>query len=172
MGYDNDRLKSMHQVALDRASNAEREMNLWKSRASAAEKASQGSEKRYKALAAENQRLRTTLQSIRAGSQTEIKKFEKEKDKLLERLGRLADSKPSAHFMFTDLSGLDVAESNIGGGKGYMDIALEDAENARSRLAAECDDLRKLVVDCTNSLQTVVHSAHIREDDHAMEDEV
>ena len=33
-GYDNDRLRSMHQNAVDTAGNAEREMNVWKSRAS------------------------------------------------------------------------------------------------------------------------------------------
>ena len=33
-GYDNDRLRSMHQNAVEAAGNAEREMNLWKSRAS------------------------------------------------------------------------------------------------------------------------------------------
>jgi hypothetical protein len=33
-GYDNDRLRSMHQNAVDAAGNAEREMNVWKSRAS------------------------------------------------------------------------------------------------------------------------------------------
>lgn len=32
-GYDNDRLRSMHQNAVEVAGNAEREMNLWKSRA-------------------------------------------------------------------------------------------------------------------------------------------
>ena len=33
-GYDNDRLRSMHQSAVEAAGNAEREMNVWKSRAS------------------------------------------------------------------------------------------------------------------------------------------
>ena len=33
-GYDNDRLRSMHQNAEEVAGNAEREMNVWKSRAS------------------------------------------------------------------------------------------------------------------------------------------
>jgi len=33
-GYDNDRLRSMHQSAVEVAGNAEREMNVWKSRAS------------------------------------------------------------------------------------------------------------------------------------------
>lgn len=33
-GYDNDRVRSMHQNAVEAAGNAEREMNVWKSRAS------------------------------------------------------------------------------------------------------------------------------------------
>lgn len=139
---------------------------------SAAEKASQASEKRCKAQAAENQRLRTTLQAVRTGAQTEIKKFEKEKDKLLERLGKVADSRSSGQLKCSNTSALGASESNLGGGRGYLDIALEDAENRRTRLSAENDDLRKLVLDCTNEMQEVLHSIRPREEGRCIEDEV
>lgn len=139
---------------------------------SAAEKASQASEKRYKSQAAENQRLRTTLQAVRTGAQTEIKKFEKEKDKLAERLVKTADSRPSAQFKCSNMGALGASESNLGGGRGYLDIALEDAENRRSRLSVENDELRKLVLECTNGVQGVLHCARTRGDEHSMGDEV
>jgi hypothetical protein len=60
----------------------------------------------------------------------------------------------------------------MGGGRSYLDIALEDAESARGRLAEENDDLRKLVVGFTNGLQQVVQSTRARLDENAMDCEV
>jgi len=56
-----------------------------------------------------------------------VKRFGKEKDKLLERLSKIVNSKPTAQFACSNLNAsmtLGVFE------KGYLDIALEDAENA------------------------------------------
>ena len=190
-GYDNDRLRSMHQDAVEVSGNAEREMNVWKSRAScvpsplscfhlclclaypshfsAAEKMAENTEKKFKALTQENQRLRTTLQSVRLGAQNEVKRFEKEKDKLLERLSKIADSKPTAQFTCSNLN-VSTTESKFE--KGYLDIALEDAENARVNLAEENDILKKLVVDCANGAQGLLHRIKYRGDQRHMVDEV
>ena len=193
-GYDNDRLRSMHQTAVDAAGNAEREMNLWKSRAScvfssvfppflldfisisfpfvfrAAEKVAENTEKKFKTLGQENQRLRTTLQSVRIGAQNEVKRFEKEKDKLLEKLSKIADSKQTtAQFSCSNLY-VSATESNFE--KGYLDIALEDAENARANLVEENDVLKKLVVDCANGAQRLLHRMRYRGDERHMIDEV
>lgn len=192
-GYDNDRLRSMHQSAVEVAGNAEREMNVWKSRASCvhlfphisatfvgahtlpvsfrtAEKVAENTEKKFKALTQENQRLRTTLQSVRLGAQNEVKRFEKEKDKLLERLSKIADSKQTtAQFCCSNLN-VSATESKFE--KGYLDIALEDAENARVNLVEENDVLKKLVVGCANGAQGLLHRIKYRGDERHMVDEV
>jgi hypothetical protein len=80
----------------------------------------------------------------------------------LERLGKITDSKHSAQFWCTNLLAVNAPENNIGGGRSYLDIALEDAENARSGLAAENDYLRKLVMECTNMAQDALHAARVR----------
>lgn len=188
-GYDNDRLRSMHQNAVEVAGNAEREMNVWKSRAScvslsmslfgeltpvnlfrAAEKVAENTEKKFKALTQENQRLRTTLQSVRLGAHNEVKRFEKEKDKLLERLSKIADSKQTTTQL--SCSNLNVGATESKFEKGYLDIALEDAENARVNLAEENDVLKKLVVDCANGAQGLLHRIKHRGDERHMVDEV
>ncbi|KAF9784973.1 Afadin and alpha-actinin-binding-domain-containing protein [Thelephora terrestris] len=169
-GYDNDRLRSMHQTAVEAAGNAEREMNVWKSRASAAEKVTETTEKKFKILTQENQRLRTTLQSVRLGAQNEVKKFEKEKNKLLERLSKIADSKQTTTAQFV-CPNLDVSATQGRFEKGYLDIALEDAENARVNLAEENDVLKKLVVDCANGAQGLLHRIKYRGDERHMVDE-
>ena len=194
-GYDNDRLRSMHQSAVEAAGNAEREMNVWKSRASCvllphiflhlywthtppffpfffrtAEKVAENTEKKFKALTQENQRLRTTLQSVRLGAQNEVKRFEKEKDKLLERLSKIADSKQiTAQF---SCSNFDVSATESNFEKGYRDIALEDAENARVNLVEENDVLKKLVADCANGAQGLLHRIKYCGDERHMVDEV
>lgn len=127
-------------------------------------------EKKFKALTQENQRLRTTLQSVRLGAQNEVKRFEKEKDKLLERLSKIADSKQTtAQFV---CSNLDVSGTQSRFEKGYLEIALEDAENSRVNLAEENDVLKKLVVDCANGAQGLVHRIKYRGDERHMVDEV
>lgn len=136
---------------------------------SAAEKMAENTEKKFKALTQENQRLRTTLQSVRLGAQNEVKRFEKEKDKLLERLSKIADSKPTAQFT---CSNLNVSTTDSKFEKGYLDIALEDAENARVNLAEENDILKKLVVDCANGAQGLLHRIKHRGDQRHMVDEV
>ena len=136
---------------------------------SAAEKVAENTEKKFKVLNQENQRLRTTLQSVRLGAQNEVKRFEKEKDKLLERLSKIADSRPTAQFA---CSNLNVSTTEGKFEKGFLDIALEDAENARVNLAEENDILKKLVVDCANGAQGLMHRIKYRGDERHMVDEV
>ena len=136
----------------------------------AAEKVAENTEKKFKTLTQENQRLRTTLQSVRLGAQNEVKRFEKEKDKLLERLSKIADSKQmTAQFSCSNLN-VSATESRFE--KGYYDIALEDAENARVNLVEENGILKKLVVDCANGAQGLLHRIKYRGDQRHMVDEV
>ena len=131
----------------------------------------ENTEKKFKTLTQENQRLRTTLQSVRLGAHNEVKRFEKEKDKLLERLAKIADPRQAttAHFL---CSNLNVSATEGRFEKGYLDIALEDAENARVNLAEENDILKKLVVDCANGAQGLLHKIKYRGDERHMVDEV
>ena len=100
-----------------------------------------------------------------------MKKFEKDKDKLLERLSKIADSKQPMTAQFV-CPNLDVSATQGRFEKGYLDIALEDAENARVNLAEENDVLKKLVVDCANGAQGLVHRVKYRGDERNMADEV
>lgn len=53
------------------------------------------------------------------------------------------------------VDGLDL----VGKGQGFLEIALEQAENARSKVAEENQRLRRLVLDAVNELQSAVHLA-------------
>lgn len=131
----------------------------------------ENTEKKFKILAQENQRLRTTLQSVRLGAQNEVKRFEKEKNKLLERLSKIADSKQTTTAQLV-CSNLNVSATESRFEKGCLEIALEDAENARVNLAEENDVLKRLVVDHANGTQRLLHRIRYRGDERHMVDEV
>jgi hypothetical protein len=47
----------------------------------------------------------------------------------------------------------------VGKGQGFLEIALEEAENARCQLGKENIYLRKLVLTAVNEIQSVLHQA-------------
>lgn len=57
----------------------------------AAENVTENTEKWFKALNQESQRPRSTLESVRLSAQNEVKRFKKEKDKLLKHPSKITD---------------------------------------------------------------------------------
>ncbi|KAH8091643.1 Afadin and alpha-actinin-binding-domain-containing protein [Cristinia sonorae] len=165
LSYEHERLNSMYKTALDRAGNAEREMNTHKSRLASANLALQNSESAHKRTTAELQRLRTTVQGLRAQHATELKKVEKEKERVMERWSKLADSQakhgssPSG-LTIANLSVVEASDVQLRGkGQGFLEIALEQAEKSRNDLADETRTLRGLVHSTANELQRIVYTA-------------
>ncbi|KAF5373288.1 hypothetical protein D9615_007377 [Tricholomella constricta] len=152
--YDHDRLRSQHRHATETAANAEREMNVHKSRWTAATRALQASEAAHKQTTAELQRTRTLLQGVRASHQSEIKKKEKDVERMSEKWSKLA----GAQAKLTAVpSGMRCANTSvvtgmeiIGKSKNFLEIALEEAEKARSQLGEENIVLRRLVLTTVN----------------------
>lgn len=132
---------------------------------SAANRSLQSSESAHKHTAAELQRTRTALQAIRLTHQSELKKKEKEIERMVEKWSKLADMQ--VKLGTTAPSGLQlcangdvgVAEVVMGKGQGYLEIALEQAEKGRGELWEENAKLRRLVVNAVNDVQGVLHLA-------------
>ncbi|KAF8972768.1 Afadin and alpha-actinin-binding-domain-containing protein [Flammula alnicola] len=163
LSYDHERMLSMYRTATDKCANAEREMNLHKSRLVAALKTLQTSENAHKQTTAELQRTRTLLQGVRATHQAELKKKEKDIERTLEKWQKLADaqSKVSAASSGLRCANVAVVEGTeiLGKGQGFLEIALEQAEQARSHLGDENLLLRKLVLRAVNEMQSILHKA-------------
>ncbi|GLB41635.1 putative afadin- and alpha -actinin-Binding [Lyophyllum shimeji] len=161
--YDHERLRSLHKDATETAANAEREMNLHKSRLAAATRAVQASEAAHKQTTAELQRTRTTLQGVRATHQSEMKKKEKDIERMSEKWSKLADAQAK---LMAAPSGMRCANVEvvtgselIGKSKTFLEIALEEAEKARNQLGDENVVLRRLVLKAVNEIQSIVHRA-------------
>lgn len=97
---------------------------------------------------------------MRATHQTELRKKEKDIEKLTERWLRVADSQSK---LASTASGLYITNSNvvdgtefIKRGDNYLELALEQAEQAREGLQVEVLDLRKTAVRMHNELQILL----------------
>ncbi|KAJ6581800.1 Afadin and alpha-actinin-binding-domain-containing protein [Mycena capillaripes] len=163
LSYDHERLMTMYRTAMETAANAEREANLHKSRLTASTRSLQACESAHKQTLAELQRARTALQAVRATHHSELKKKEKEVERMTERWGKLADVQAK---LSTASSGLRCANLKIvdgtevaGKGTGLVDLALEQAEEARQRLSQENTRLRGLLLGAVNEAQSMLYQA-------------
>ncbi|KAL6297903.1 Afadin and alpha-actinin-binding-domain-containing protein [Sparassis latifolia] len=165
MSYDNERLMSMYQAATERAAHAEREMNLHKSRLAAATRNLQSTEVAHKHTTAELQRTRTSLQAIRTAHQTEIKKLDKEKERMVERWSKISDSQLKAATSNGGIrsANFDVVEASDvplrGKGQGLLETALEEAQQARKELFDQNRKLRRVILSTANEIQSIQHAA-------------
>ncbi|KAI0664322.1 Afadin and alpha-actinin-binding-domain-containing protein [Cubamyces menziesii] len=164
LSYDHERLTSMHKAETEKAANAEREMNLHKSRLNATLKSLQSSENAHKHTTAELQRTRTTLHALRATHQTEIKKLDKEKERMVDRWSKLSDAQLKIGSLRAGLTcaNLDVVEASDvklrGKGQTFLDVALEQAETARKELLEQNRKLRGVLLSAANELQSVLYA--------------
>ncbi|KAF9224074.1 hypothetical protein BS17DRAFT_880114 [Gyrodon lividus] len=163
LSYDHERLMTMHRSATDKAAYAEREMNVHKSRLATATRALQSSESSHKQTTAELQRTRTSLQALRTTYTTELKKKEKDIERMIEKWTKVADCQTK---LSTTSAGMTIRGANaevvsgseiVGKGKGFLEVALEHAESSRVELLDETTRLRRLVLVSANRLQSMIH---------------
>ncbi|KAL1713197.1 Afadin and alpha-actinin-binding-domain-containing protein [Schizophyllum commune] len=167
LNYDHERLKSMYDAAEERAANAEREMNTYKSRLANANKALHASESAHKHTTTELQRTRSSLQSIRTLHQNELKKKDKEIDRMADKWAKLAEAQsklgstaPSGMRCLN--GGLADAGMAASSSQTFLEASLEESERARMEIIEENKHVKGLVVTAVNGMQEIVHEA--RED--------
>ena len=127
-----------------------------------------------KQTASDLQRTRTLLQGIRATHQSELKKKEKDIERITEKWQKISDSQYKLGHSQSGLrcSNVAVVEGEQVGGRGlgFLDVALEQSEQARNHLKDENAFLRKLVLKTVNELQSALHTAQcILPGDHLAE---
>ncbi|KAI0791937.1 Afadin and alpha-actinin-binding-domain-containing protein, partial [Abortiporus biennis] len=166
LSYEHERLTSMYKTVNDKALNAEREANSHKSKLASANQALQVSEMAHKRTTGELQRLRTSLQGLRETHKAELKKIEKEKDRMSERWNKLSDAQlkigatvPSG-IKFANQQVVEASDVQIRGkGKGFLEVSLEEAERSRKELAEQNRELKRIVLSAANDLQRIFWSA-------------
>ncbi|KAF9454385.1 hypothetical protein P691DRAFT_692547, partial [Macrolepiota fuliginosa MF-IS2] len=159
--YDHERLMTMERNAKEKAANAEREMNLHKTKLTAAMRTLQSTEVAHRQTTAELQRTRTSLQALRTTHQIELKKKEKDIERMTEKWSKISDSQTKlmsvpAGMRCANVAALGGSEFR-GKSQSYLEIALDEAEKARAQLTDETGRLRRLVLKVVNQVQALLH---------------
>lgn len=146
----------------------------------AANKSIQASEAAHKASTAELQRTRTSLQSVRQTHAAELKRREKETEKMLERWQKIADAQTKLgatasglKFKLTLANPLtDTRGSDTDGqGKDVLEDALEEAQMARKELIEENTSLKSIVLSAANEIARMARTIRLKVDSAADGDE-
>ena len=128
---------------------------------SAATRSLQTTETAHKHTTAELQRTRTSLQAIRATHQSELKKKEKEVERMVEKWSKISDAQVKLMTIPSGMrcANVDIVEGSevLGKGKGFLEVALEQAEQARNQLGEDNTCLRRLVLTTVNEVQSILH---------------
>ncbi|KAI0058856.1 hypothetical protein BV25DRAFT_1993962 [Artomyces pyxidatus] len=168
LSYDHERLQSMHRTSTEKMANAEREATHHKSKLATATKALQQAEAAHKHTTGELQRTRTSLQAVRATHQAELKKKEKEAERMVEKWSKLSDAQLKLGTVASGMLSVRAANADIlegtandilGKGRSLVDTALEQAEEACKRLREENTELKNLIIDIANAVRKVLHKA-------------
>jgi uncharacterized protein YdcH (DUF465 family) len=127
----------------------------------ASSRALQSAENAHRQTAAELQRTRTTLQGIRATHQQELKKKEKEFERMADKWNKLSDAQIKlaaipAGMRCANAAVVDGSE-HLPKAPSLLDTALDEAESARVELTDEIARLRRLVVKVSNQVQTMLY---------------
>ncbi|KAK1217771.1 hypothetical protein PQX77_019579, partial [Marasmius sp. AFHP31] len=164
MNYDYERMKSMHQTASESSANLERELNTQRSRLAAMAKTLQQAENTQKQTMLDLQRTRSSLQTVRATHQAELRKKDKELERMADKWLKIADGQAKLgsaasgiRFSSTPANAAVLGGSQFGKGKGYLEMSLEQAEKAREQLNLENTGLRMTVLRVANEMQKLVH---------------
>lgn len=97
----------------------------------------------------------------------ELKRKEKEVERMVEKWVKLADSQQrvsaaSSGISFYGANAEVVSGSDdVGKGKSYLEVALEHAETSRAELFADSTRLRRLTVVSANRLQSLIHNIRL-----------
>lgn len=141
-----------------------------------ANKTLQATENAHKATSAELQRARSSLQSVRQTHAAELKRREKETEKMIERWAKISDAQVKLGSTAAGLSVKSTLANPIvstrdgeiaGRERSLLEDALVEAEEARKALAEENASLKNAVLAAANELACATDR-----DEHDINDQV
>ena len=137
----------------------------------ASNKSLQASEAAHKATSAELQRARSAMQSVRQTYTAELKRREKETEKMMDRWQKISDMQTklgstSSGIKFKTTLANPVVSSRdsdiIGRGPDLVEDALDEAQVARKELVEENTSLKNVVLSAANELSRICHTIRTR----------
>lgn len=158
--YDYERLSSFNKAMEDKVVHAEREAELFRSKMNAASKQQAAAESAHKQTTTQLTKVRNDLQYARSSAQLEIKRKEKEVEKILEKWTKICNEQARLGSVGTGMACANLAI--LAGEKGplgesLLERAMSDLESSRARLLEENDAFRDVVLSAARGLQSLVN---------------
>ncbi|GJJ11564.1 hypothetical protein Clacol_005798 [Clathrus columnatus] len=164
--YEYERSQSINRSAQEKAANAEREMTSFQSKLAASQRLYTAEVAAHKQTTSELQRTRTSMQYLRTTTQNELKRKEKDIERVLDRWTRVCDSQVKLGTVGIGLNCSNYAEAcELFVGQGILEEALEQAEEARLELTKENEGFRSVLLGTANALQTMIYKTRTADQD-------
>ncbi|KDQ19658.1 hypothetical protein BOTBODRAFT_28227 [Botryobasidium botryosum FD-172 SS1] len=157
LSYDHERLNGMHKLAKEQATHAECEAEAAKSKLNATltQLATlQASQKQTTALLSKSQ---SALRDTRIAAQNEIKRKEKEVERVMERWGKISNDQAKVNGVSSGLTCANlITDPAIVGPRANpaLEASLAHLESERSQLTQENDMFRQILLSLANGLQS------------------
>ncbi|CAG7853764.1 SubName: Full=Uncharacterized protein {ECO:0000313/EMBL:CCA68032.1} [Serendipita indica DSM 11827] len=160
LSYDHERLLEQHRAAKEAAAQAEREMETGKAKVESAQKRLEAEEAAHKKSKDDFQRLKMAMQYLRTTTANDVKRKEKEIEKMTERWSRIANEQVKLGAIGSGMVCANLLPEQVASEKktDIWEAALAESEAARLRLLKENDALRDVIVACANALVSLHHS--------------
>lgn len=160
LSYEHERLVQIHATSCSLLASTERDASTLQTKFHNLSRTLQNTEASHKQTMSELQRLRGALKDVRAVHLTELKKKEREMDRMAERWSKISDMQTR---ISTSRSGLRCANLADGvphtKGVDHVELALQESESTCGLLRTSNQRLKELVLDTTNSLQSLACDA-------------
>ncbi|KAG8836352.1 hypothetical protein FRC17_005638 [Serendipita sp. 399] len=161
LSYDHERLLEQHRAAKEASAQAEREMESGKAKVEIAQKKLLSEEEAHKKSKEDYQKLKMAMQYLRTTTSNDIKRKEKELEKMTERWSKISNEQVKLGTIGVGMVCANLLpEQAIQESKNdFWETALAEFEQARLRLLKENDAFRDVIVGCVNALVMLHHSA-------------
>ncbi|PVG00968.1 hypothetical protein CPB86DRAFT_754108 [Serendipita vermifera] len=160
LSYDHERLLEQCRSAKEAVAQAEREMEAGKARTEAIQRKLGEEEDSHKKSKEDFHKLKLAMQYLRTTTTNEMKRKEKELEKITERWGKISNDQTRLGTIGAGLACANLLpEQPHTEGVGMWEAALADSEAARLRLLKENDAFRDVILACANALQTLHQTA-------------
>ncbi|CDZ96821.1 Afadin/alpha-actinin-binding [Phaffia rhodozyma] len=160
LSYDHERLVKMHKQLVEETARAESKEQHAKSLMSGAQQALKDEQTSHKQTKEEAQKARTALAFVRSQAQHDIKKRDAEIARTLERWQKLSNDQAKIMSTRSGLTCLN-APQRPGSVKpsepsDYFQQTIEEMDDARSRLIAENDAFRRVLIKIAVNVESAI----------------
>ncbi|KAF9517143.1 hypothetical protein BS47DRAFT_572137 [Hydnum rufescens UP504] len=159
LSYDHERLIGMHKTAKDHATHAQRETESTKSKHAATTNALSELQATHKVTVANLQRAQSALQFTRQTAQNEIKRKEKEVERIMDRWNKLSNEQTKLSSASSGMRCTNLVPDPaivVPRGSSVLENSLAELKSERDRLVEQSQSFRSVIISLASGLDKLV----------------